>query len=95
MAKYIKLDDAIEILKSHMLDEDDYGVTVERPSECNQMLDSAVEYISAMPTIEVVRCDDCPHRHMCYREVAVINEVLTTVAYERVDFCSRGGKDNG
>ena len=58
MAKYIKLDDAIELLRSHMLDEDDEYVTVECPNECNEMLDSAVEYIGAMPTIEIVMCCD-------------------------------------
>jgi hypothetical protein len=62
MAKYIKLDDAIKILKSLVLDEDDENVTVECPNECNAMLignDGAVHHISNMPTIEIVQCKDC------------------------------------
>lgn len=95
MAKYIKLDDAIELLKSHMLDEDDENVTVECPNECNEMLDSAVEYIGAMPTIEIVRCNECKrqdtdnafHSMWCYENRNFVKPN---------DFCSRGKrKDNG
>lgn len=62
MAKYIKLDDAIEVLKSLVLDENS---EVECPNECNTMLvggGGAVERISAMPTIEIVQCKDCKYQ---------------------------------
>lgn len=94
MAKYIKLDDAELAMKAvcNTCDADDCRGCYINTNGVEELVSNT---IGTVQTIEIVRCDDCPHRHMCYREVAVVNEVLTTVAYERVDFCSRGGNDNG
>ncbi len=39
---------------------------------------------------EIVMCEKCKHKGLCFREVAMANECLTTTIYERINFCSKG-----
>ena len=49
-----------------------------------------VEEIMQLPSIDLVRCEECKHKEVCFSEVAMTNKYQTSTIYERIDFCSYG-----
>ena len=46
--------------------------------------------IRAIPSIDIVRCQDCKHRTYCYGDVIWTNKRQTVDIHKTIDFCSYG-----
>ena len=87
MSKYIKLEDAED--KMYQLWEEDTDSKINSAYRSDD--DSAIEALRSLPTIDIVRCEECenfnPMTHGCKRSPSV-------EPWWEDDFCSYGERED-